>query len=246
MNGWESGKWSIIDQCGNVLVPPIFEDYDYACSRNYVAFYDVNKWDMEEPLVGVYDITNQKILFKPQFLDVDFLKNGNIKVEVFDEKEKKKVERIINSNGDIIIDGNYDSVFETTGGENFVFSKTIDGVRCYGLLDYNGEIIVECSPKYSFLSFDWNKKCIKTQVDEKYGIDSFDGKELVPPIYDRLHFLENDLIIYKYNGLEGLMDLIGNRLTEPIFYELKCCDWEENSFLANIDEQWVMLKMIFK
>ncbi|MBP5469687.1 MAG: WG repeat-containing protein, partial [Candidatus Riflebacteria bacterium] len=115
--GWEKGKWGVIDRTGKWLAEPIFEDIDYDYFDGMFAFYKEDKWSDDDVPLGIYDIKQQKVLFEPQFLDVDFLEDGWFKVEVYDEKLGRKIEKIIDKNGKEKFYSNYSYIFDWNRNE---------------------------------------------------------------------------------------------------------------------------------
>lgn len=96
--GWDNGHWGVIDNRGNWLAEPIFEDIDCEYKNGLFAFYKEDRWDDDVPL-GIYDTKQKKVIFEPQFLDVSFIDDDWIKVEVFDDELGRNVEKIIDING---------------------------------------------------------------------------------------------------------------------------------------------------
>jgi hypothetical protein len=78
--GWKEGKWGIIDYSGEWVVEPMFEDLGYETSDDYVAFLNEDKWNADEIPIGIYSINEKKVIFEPQFIDVEFLENGTFLV----------------------------------------------------------------------------------------------------------------------------------------------------------------------
>lgn len=88
--GWKNGNWGVINRTGEFIVEPVFCDFSYETSGNMIIFHAEDDYD----LLGIYDIEKKKIVFEPQFLDVEFLEDGDILVEVFDEELGREIEKI--------------------------------------------------------------------------------------------------------------------------------------------------------
>ena len=110
--GWKTGKWGVISRTGEWLVEPIFEDLGYEYKDGLFAFYQEDKWsDPDNVLVGVYDLKQHKVILKPQFFDVDFIEDGYLKVEVYDKKLKRRIEKIIDFQGKEVFPSIYSSIY---------------------------------------------------------------------------------------------------------------------------------------
>lgn len=73
--GWEAGGWGVIDRQGNWLMPPHFHSIFGDCTCRWIAFCN---GDMENPLLGLYDIKKRQTAFAPQFEDVEFGEQGEV------------------------------------------------------------------------------------------------------------------------------------------------------------------------
>lgn len=103
---------------------------------------------------------------------------------------------------------------------------------CFALLDENEKEI----QVYDYLKFD--KRGGVAQTNGKWGIlDPFDGKELLPFIYDNLHELTDELMGVKYNGKWGILSI-------PKFEEVLPCKYDEfkeireNLLPACLNKKW--------
>jgi len=184
--GWKEGKWGIINYTGEWLVEPIFEDFGYEFSDDGLfTFYNEDKWNADEVPTGIYSIKEQRVLFEPQFLDVDFFCDGIIKVEVYDEKLKRNIEKLIDYTGKTLFDSRYISIYKQYNIDS-MFEVSIPGNAgkwLRGLIDKNGNEIVPCKYKTRFDGFLYEQKLIIFEENEKYGIVTFDDNVIVPPQY---------------------------------------------------------------
>lgn len=192
--GWEKGKWGVIDKRGKWLAEPIFEDIDCEFFDGMFAFYKdncdgcVNDDDVR---LGIYDTNQQKIIFEPQFLDVSFLEDGWIEVEVFDEKSHRKITKIIDKNGKEKFHSEYSSISGLWRNEA-VLEVTIeekDGDK-NGLIDRNGKVLYPCEKNIE--KFYYEKRLIIFKDKDKVGLKDFDGKIIIPPNYSVISNLDKD------------------------------------------------------
>ena len=91
--GWENGHWGVIDDKGKWLADPIFEDIDYEFTNGMFAFFSEDKWS--DPPMGVYDTKQRKVIFEPQFEEIEILDDGYFNVKVLDEQLGHSIEKII-------------------------------------------------------------------------------------------------------------------------------------------------------
>ncbi|MDR0852743.1 MAG: WG repeat-containing protein, partial [Clostridiales Family XIII bacterium] len=111
IGGYPDGKWGVIDRNGNWIDETFFADVDYTISDDdCFAFYAEDKWSADDVLMGIYSIPEKRILFLPQFLDVEFRKDGNFEVEVFDDALGRNIRKIINRQGQPIFASRYSSI----------------------------------------------------------------------------------------------------------------------------------------
>ena len=99
--GWATGRWGIIDQRGEWLAAPMFEDIGVDYHDGLFTFFTQDQCSAPEDLpMGIYDIKTQRVLFEPQFYCVNFRMDGRIEVEVFDAAQGKCAWKTIDRNGD--------------------------------------------------------------------------------------------------------------------------------------------------
>lgn len=102
-------------------------------------------------------------------------------------------------------------------GEGFVFAKQYANGRAYGILDENLEVVVP--PIYDWIQ-DWVNQNLKvTKANNRYGVMTYDGEEILPNEYSS-HFImtEND-IIASIGKQKYWFDKEGNQLLDESFIE---------------------------
>ncbi|AKL98469.1 WG repeat-containing protein [Endomicrobium proavitum] len=207
--GWKNGKWGIIDLSGQWIVKPIFEALGYEVfNDDYFEFYSEDS--LADVPIGIYSIKEQKVLFEPQFFDVDFNDNGTIIVEMYDKNLNRNITQIIDKAGKPIFKSKWSSIYNEKDGlyQVWIMEK---GKRLHGLIDNLGNEILPC--KYENINWldDTMVKehwCIFKQ-NGKCGVMTFDEKIIIDPIYDELRKVNNYFFYATLKEKEGLLDKKG-------------------------------------
>jgi hypothetical protein len=201
--GWKYGKWGIIDRTGKWVVEPIFDDLGYdISSEGWFQFYGGNKWEHDgEPIMGVYSIPAHKILFEPQFIDVDFFLNGLLRVEVFDPELGRNITKIIDRTGNELFPSEYTFIWEH-GDFYKVTIREKDMPDRNGIIDKKGNVILPCKYDIPFNGSCVGKRLFIFQESGKQGIRDFDEKIIVPAMYEEIHRLDSDFLSVR-TGVKG-------------------------------------------
>lgn len=208
VGGWENGYWGIIDRKGKWIVQPQFEDIGFEYHDGLFTFYRENMWG-GEPKMGIYDIKQNKVLFEPQFDDVEFCDNGDIIVEVFDKNLNRSVKKIMDRTCKERFNSNYTDITYRYG---FYEVSIIDKDKCsYGVVDKNGKMLCPMvASAERELPFE---RCtsdgrIVFYKNGKKGMKSFNGNVLIEPKYGDISGLDNPFLTvtvsdgkYAYDGL---------------------------------------------
>lgn len=222
--GWENGHWGVIDNRGNWLAEPVFEDIAYDYSNGLFAFYGQDKW-ADDSLMGIYDINQKKVIFEPQFQDVSFRDDGYIEVEVFDEELGRTVERIIDINGKEKFHSVYSSIFGWKTPYEVVI-RDEEGSR-HGLIDEDGSVILPCKYDVPWNGISYEKKRIVFEKGGKQGIMDFDEKVIIEPTYYEIHGMSNPLLTVrvgeKNNYKEGLITPEGVEVLPAVYSTIRWC-----------------------
>lgn len=262
-NNWEEGNWGIIDNRGNWITDHTFEDIDN--TEFYGDMFVFCKEDEEtgDYLYGIYDMKQNKVIFKPKFQYASFDEDGWIYVREFDEELGYEVERIIDREGNEKFHSIYTSInrygesheVEIRDMCNELYEVTIrdeNGER-NGLIDGDGTVILPCENKIVFHEIDCERKLSVFEDGDKQGMKDFDGNVIVEPIYDTICRVKNPLITVRigkknYHGRsnckEGLMSKDGT-LVLPVEYKDICC-YQDNYITACRDGYCEMLYYIEK
>jgi hypothetical protein len=250
IGGWENGKWGIIDYNGNWIVEPIFEDLDYDISTDgCFAFYNEDKWSAPDEIpMGIYSIAEQRVIFEPQFLDVDFLDDGFFRVEKYDEKLNRNIQMVIDKTGKPLFDSVYTDLFNRNNYYETVI-RDKNGNQLYGIIDKAGNELLSCKYNATWNGLLFPQKLIVFKQDEKCGVMSFDGNIIIEPNYTSLMYCAEGFFEAKIGGKEGhidegkvgLLDMAGN-IVLPITY--KSVSIENELICAQDDSGATLFKII--
>lgn len=184
--GWKEGHWGVIDSKGNWLAEPTFDDICYDSCGDLIAFYgDDPDSTLDDTPIGIYDLAKKKVLFAPQFLDVNFCSNGDMEVEVFDQELGRKIEKIIDPSGRERFKSVYSSIY--TWKEPYeVVIRDENGSR-HGLIDRDGNEILPCIYDTPWNGIMHEQRRICFVENGKQGMMDYDGNIIVPAIYHEIH-----------------------------------------------------------
>ena len=246
--GWENGHWGVIDASGNWLAEPVFEDIDYEFTNGMFAFYSEDKWS--DPPMGIYDTKQKRVIFEPQFNDVEFMDDGYLKVELFDEQLGHVIEKIIDLQGKEKFHSDYTSIYTSLFAPYLEVSRDVDGERKSGLLDMEGNIVVPIEYEYMSASRDLlNKKKFEFKMNGKLGICNFDGTIDIEPLYDGITLGQNDLYITtskpdEHSHFNGLITCSGDEILPMIYRRIMWLD--ENLLLLETEEGCICARYVVK
>lgn len=230
--GWETGRWGVIDNHGNWLADPIFENIDYEYHDGLFAFCKGDGYDDDMPL-GIYDAKQKRVIFEPQFFDVNFLDDGWIDVEVFDEKLGRRVEKLIDRNGNEKFHSVYTHIYNTWKKPYEVVIRDENGDR-RGLIDENGNVILPCEYNISPGGISYEQGLIVFLNDGKQGVKDFTGKIIIEPKYSEIHSIDKSMLIVRIgeedNYKEGMISKTGK---DVIPVDFKTIRWlKDNYFIC--------------
>lgn len=229
VGGWEKGKWAIIDRNGNFITEPIFEDDPFDYGFDMFAFQ--NEYSREDIPQGIFDLKQNKILFKPQFDDVCFIDKDLIRVQVFDEELGYAVEKIIDKTGKELFKSDYTDIYYWH--TPIVAIKKNKDYTVWDIIDKNGNVFDrnEFKEKVSYWNseVDFETRTYIYQDGEKKGLKNFDGKILVPAKYERFYSPKSvkGLICFSkkaFDYKEGLMKTDGTIIFKPKYSDIEVTD----------------------
>ncbi|MBR5482473.1 MAG: WG repeat-containing protein, partial [Alphaproteobacteria bacterium] len=239
VGGWKNGKWGVMDLNGQWLAEPMFDNESYDRHGNLMSFYKYIEEieDGDDVLYGVYDLKSKKVLFEPQFYDLDFEDNGTLKVKIFDKKQKKKIYKIIDINGKEVFPPQDCSCYYIDNGKYMTVSQYINGKYCSGLLDSKGNVLIPCEYPADF--YPKQKLCIYKQ-NGKAGLKDFDGNIIIKSRYYDIGitnspFLRIDIAKSKDKPLSGLITKDNKRILPAKYKHIHFVG--ENKIVAILNNQ---------
>jgi len=250
IGGWKEGKWGVIDRKGNWVVEPIFKDVDYTISdEGCFAFYVADKWSDVNVPMGIYSLFENRVIFEPQFLNVDFLSNGNFIVELYDKNKNKNITKVIDREGNQTFESDYSSIYWSEEMYKVTVWEDINGngLLRRGLIDKSGKIVLPC--KYNA---DWNgisqerrKIICKDDASGKYGMIDFEENTIIPAVYDELCWMHGtDLLCAELNGeKEHRKGLLLQNGTKVLPIAFKCINIRRNVIIAHDENGTSMYKL---
>lgn len=138
----------------------------------------------------------------------------NMRLEVFDEQLGRKVEKLIDRNGQEKFHSIYTSIY-TWKKPYEVLIRDENGDR-HGLIDENGNVILPCEHDVPWSGINYEQKRIIFKDGDKCGIKDFDSNIIVPPIYYEIHGTDKPLLTVrvgeKDNYKEGMITPDGAKL----------------------------------
>lgn len=217
--GWDDGKWGVIDNHGNWLAEPAFEDIDYEYHDGLFAFYQEGKWSGDDVLLGIYDLKQNRVIFEPQFYDVSFHDDGYIEVDVYDQELGRRVEKLIDRNGNEKFHSIYSFLY-TWRKPYEVVIRDESGDR-HGLIDEDGNVILPCKYNAAWNGVSYENRRIIFVENGKQGIRDFDDNLIVEPIYQEIHGLHDPLLTVRVGDKdhykEGLITCDGKEILPAKF-----------------------------
>lgn len=229
--GWEDGAWGVIDRSGSWAAEPVFDDISYEYRDGLFAFYRSNSCD-DESLMGIYDLRQKRVLFEPQFLDVSFLADGDILVEVYDQRLGRKVEKIINRNGTERFESEYSSIY--TWETPYEVMIRSDGRDKHGFIDKDGTVIVPCIYEAVWNGLDLeNRRFIFTE-NGKQGVKNFDGRTIIPATYLEILGKDKPFLTVRVGEKsyyrEGMITASGTTVIDAEYERVSWCKDRKNFF----------------
>ena len=209
------GKYGLVDDKGNTLVPPICDEVNFADGFAFIK---------KNGMYGVFKNGEEVIPF--EYNGFYGYKNGEILVSrPLTEKELKQKEKLKQDAGE-------DEYEEYDNGENNNYEE--QGIKIegkFGLIDTTGTIVIKF--KYDDAYF-IGEKLITVKYKGKYGVINMSNKQILAFNYDKIYPLEEGngeaFLKTKLEHKFGCIDLSGNEIAKPIYDEINL-SFSENGFV---------------
>lgn len=211
-------NWGLIDNNGNAILPL---EYRAIADKVIDGLVEIRS----NKRLGYVDITG-RILLEPTYKSIGEFVDGYAVVSktsyYYDEDvrdREKSVYGVINSQFNEIIPCVFDSIeyeVETGRFKTDVGYKTIDG-RYIAVVD-GKEFLVDKKYKYCKPFDDTCAIAVRvTDGHVNYGLIDKKSNDILPPIFSRLDYIENELYKFKINDLYGLVTSKGNIILQNIY-----------------------------
>ncbi len=152
-------------------------------------------------LWGVIDVTGHEVF--PVKYETIVVVNDSTFVVGIDGKTG-----IMDANGGVVIPCMYETLWSS-------YDKTLFIANQNQVIDRNGKVLFTAAPGEEVL--ECNRDYIKVKEDEKFGIKTIDGKQVIPAVYDQVQLPGDGRIMVMKDGMVGYTDLKGN-LVIPMIY----------------------------
>ena len=213
---YTDGKWGVIDNLGNYVVNPTYDEMVIIPDKNKDLFICTYNVDYENETYNTRVINKSNSTILSNYENVEAIENSNAS-EVWYENNILKFKKdgkygLIDFNGKLVLNAEYDKIYSLQGvKKNLIVEK--DGKK--GLVNTSmGEVII--NPVYdeiSTLSDSYENGYI-VKSNEKYGIISADAKIIFEPKFDEIkHTSSNE---YYAVVEEGKLKVINNLGEEKI------------------------------
>ena len=180
------GKWGVIDNLGNYVVNPTYDEMIIIPDKNTDLFICTYNADYENETYNTRAINKSNSIILSNYENVEAIENSNVS-EVWYESNILKFKKdgkygLIDFKGKLVLNAEYDQIYALQGvKKNLIIEK--DGKK--GLVNTSmGEIII--NPVYdeiSTLSDSYENGYI-VQANNKKGIISADAKIIFEPKFD--------------------------------------------------------------
>ncbi len=260
--GWENGHYGLINRNGEWLAKAEFDVIEYGFKDGLFVFREYMDEELREVyhvqnLFGVYDIKQQKVLFKLQFDDIDFLNKGYILASTrkkIDYENSQYIKKLFNREGkEILLPGGYEILdyYETADKKK----------KYYEIGDYMAKGLLNADTN-EFI-FTPEDKCIHFFIEEehaafikhkKIGLCDFKRNIIIKPEYDNIRGLlldEKKNFTPKFyevstgiggNQKSGIFKKDGTILVPVEYQSISFC-YDKQHILCKKDGIWSLLKI---
>ena len=202
-----NGKYGAIDTKGKLIIPIIYEEFqDFGSNDNAIVKYKGRFGLIESNNKTTYPIENKAIYADRRELDYYVIKNKDNKYG------------IINKNLTPIFYFDFEDLSPCFYDIKNRFIAKKNGK--YGVIDRLGGIIIpfQYSKMSNWVEYGPGKNYHFVTKDNKEGLITKEGKNVIPPIYDHLFYHNDKMIILSKDKKYGVVT-IQNEQVIPFVYE---------------------------
>lgn len=215
----ENNKWGVIDNKGNVIIEPSYDEMITIPNNQnaiFICVYDVTEDAYKTKVVNE---KNEQLFSEYEQIDaIDNYDETNTWYEdnVLRVKANNKY-GLINFKGEKVLDTVYDEIYSLKGVKNSIIIKK-DGFT--GVCNNYGNIIADTIYKdIKPLGGNYENGYIIITTDNKYGIIGIDKSIIMEPTYEEIKYIgSQDFYSIKVSNKSYLFDNI-NKTTSQIGYD---------------------------
>lgn len=249
----ENKKWGIIDDVGNVVVAPEYDEMVQIPNPEkdlFICYYDIN-YDTKEYKTKVLNKEGKELF--TDFSQVEAIMNTASGDNYWYEQNVLKFKKddkfgLIDFSGKVILDPSYQAIEALDSIKNrIVVSK--DGKK--GLVDTNGNTIIEAKYDDILGELTSNKTGYITVQNEennkKYGYVSANGDKSVPTEYEEISILSNlgekqeIYLLAKKDNKYGVISEDNREIIKAEYEEIDS-SYKDNVFAVKKDDKWGVIK----
>ena len=222
--GYKDNKWGIIDENGNTIIEPSYEEMIIIPDNKtdiFLCTYDVN-YDTGEYATKALNSKNQEIF--TEYTKVEAISNHDANNNLWYEDNVLKVQKdgkwgTINFEGDMILKAEYDSIEAIPGVENALLIQK-DGK--YGVADNEGRMILDINyTEITNLGKTNRDGYIVKDDTGLYGIVDSSKKVILQNQYQEIEKVYgNDLYVVTQDGSQKLINNNGEEVLTQGFEEI--------------------------
>ena len=192
---YTNGKWGVIDSRGNTIIEPTYDEYIVipdSTQAIFICTYDVNYED------GTYStrvLNERNEELYTDYDHVEALENYDESNNLWYEDGILRVEQdgmagIINTNGQLIVECQYDSIEALKGVDNSLLTEQ-DG--SYGIVDSIGNVIIENNyQSIEPLSNQYEDGYVVENSDGQFGLIGYSKEVILETNYDDIKNVHSD------------------------------------------------------
>lgn len=217
-------KWGVIDQKGEIVLEPIYDEMITIPDSKTDIFIVVDKvnYDSGEYKTKVLNSKNKEIFNNYDLVEV--IENIDESNNMWYEEGVLKVKKgnlfgLIDFSGKELLCPEYQEITALSGTKNSLLLKKEDKL---GLCDNEGNIIIK--PEYKQIKSidnDYKNGYIVVNNEDKYGVIDFDSKIILEAKFEDIKQITgNHMYIVKQDGKWKVIDNEQNIILEDNFYDV--------------------------
>ena len=201
----KNGKYGLIDQQGKVIAEPRFQEL-MVMSSNVIGFKDNDKW-------GWLRVADGEIIQPPLYdeLGKSYLFAHSLVIHLNGKQG------IAHESGKVLINPEHERLYN-------IYLKTGKYVQFFkdkqsGLMDSLGKIVLPAV--YGSLSSCNGSDFLRMEERGLYGLIDVNGKEVTPPLYDKINDFVRGHAVVEKAGRMGVIDKNGELILSPVYPQIE-------------------------